>query len=76
MKPTEQQQQLNKEAVTRIGSAVGAGVKIQRIADLSGISHARISSTINKEAYRFTATFNDDEIAAINDALDTIKAAL
>lgn len=76
MKQAEKQAKANEEVIERIRSAVGAGVKIQKIADLSGLSYFRTASIVNSESYRSCTTLNESEVKALNKALDSIKAAL
>ncbi len=60
--------------INRLVSASQAGVKIKKIAELSGITYFRIASSINPESYRGSTAFNREEVERITVALDYIKS--
>ncbi len=66
----------NEEVINRIKSSVNAGVKARAISAKSEISYFRINSVINKDAYRYSTTFTDSEIKAINKAINEIMNAM
>lgn len=68
------------EVEERLRIAYSNGVSLRSICNRTGLKPCRLGSLIAKDgepnSYRVKARLNDDEVSAINDAIDEIKAAL
>lgn len=68
------------EVEERLRVAYSNGVSLRSICKRTGLKPCRLGSLIAKDgelnSYRVKARLNDEEVAAINDAIDEIKAAL
>lgn len=60
----------------RLRAAVKAGVKIKVISEKAEVSYFRLKSVIKPSSYNGESNFDRFEEARINDALDSIAAAL
>jgi hypothetical protein len=72
---------MNRDEVEeRLRAAYKNGVSLQSICNKTGLKLGRVASIIPKEGernpYRAKARLSDKEVAAINSAIDEIKAAL
>ncbi len=71
--------ELYKQTAERIKTAKRAGVTMAPLVRVTGISQFRLSSIANfgtSESYRHQASLTEAECAAVNMAIDNIKAAL
>lgn len=68
------------EVEERLRVAYSNGVSLRSICNRTGLKPCRLGSLIAKDGepnpYRVKARLNDEEVDAINDAIDEIKAAL